>query len=38
VRDDGAVNRAMRIDVEAAGLAKEPCTGRIEPGVDSGSW
>ena len=37
VRDDGAIDRARRIDEESAGLAIEPAVGRIQPFVDAGS-
>ena len=36
VGDDGAIDRARRVDEEAARLAKEPAVGRIEPLVDAG--
>src|SRR6185437_9858376 len=36
MRDHGAVNRAMRIDVEIAWLAIESGFGRVEPGIDGG--
>src|SRR5690606_20669621 len=37
VRDDGTLDRACGVDVDAGGLAIEPAPGRVKPIVYSGS-